>query len=134
LNDSIIETRTTRIWLGTDGILRIVSKPFMMRQSLNDAIENMQALHRARQEEKRPVLVDIRDAIFTDAESRRYYSRAEFSTVIIAAAFIVSSPVSRVIGSLYLGLNKPPYPVRLFDAEEKALEWLSGFLDEANKP
>ena len=66
----------------------------------------------------------------TDLEGRHLYSQAKLADAISAAAFIVGSPISRVIGSLFLGLSKPPFPVMLFSSEEKVLEWLKGFLDK----
>ena len=130
MTDTVHETRTTHIWLDENGILRIVTKPSITAQSLADAVENMEALERARLGRKRPVLIDLRKAMSTDSEGRKYYSRAELDQIISASAFIVGSPLSRVIGSLFLGLSKPPFPVRLFESEEEALEWLKGFLDK----
>ena len=130
MNNSIIDTRTTKMWLDDDGIIRIVTKPGVTKQALSDAVENMEAVELLRQGKKRPIFVDIRDAMSTDAEGRRYYSRAELAENFSASAFIVGSPLSRVIGSLFLGLNKPPFPVKLFDSPEKALEWLRDFLDK----
>ena len=128
MNESLIETRTTKIWLGNDGIVRIVTKPGIMKQSLSDAMENVGALEKVRLEKKRPLFVDIRGAMSTDTEGRKYYSRPELVDYFSACAFIVDSPLSRVIGSLYLGLSKPPFPVRLFKSENEALTWLTTFL------
>ncbi len=128
MSESVIETRTTKIWLGADGIIRIVTKPGVSKQTLADAVENMEAVDRVRLGKKRPAFIDIRKAMSTDAEGRRYYSRTEHKETVSAAAFIVGSPISRMIGSLFLGLNRPPFPLVLFDSEDKALEWLKGFV------
>ena len=42
-------------------------------------------------------------------------------------ALVVGSPVSRVIGNFFVGLNRPKYPLRLFDDQEFATAWLLGF-------
>ena len=125
----MIETRTVRIWLDDDGIIRILTKPGVTKQTLSDAVENMEAADKVRLGKKRPVFVDIRDAMSTDAEGRKYYARAELAENFSAGAFIISSPISRVIGSLFLGVSKPPFPVKLFTSPEEALEWLKGFLE-----
>ena len=130
MSNSTIETRTTKMWLDDDGIIRIVTKPRVTRQTLSDAVENMEAVDKVRLGKKRPIFVDIRDAMSTDAEGRRYYSRTELAENFSAGAFIVDSPLSRVIGSLFMGISKPPFPVKLFDSPEKALEWLRDFLDK----
>jgi hypothetical protein len=41
-------------------------------------------------------------------------------------ALLVGSPVTRVIGNFFIGLNKPRWPVRLFRSESDALAWLGG--------
>ena len=128
--NSVIETRTTKMWLDDEGIIRIVTKPGITKQTLSDAVGNMDAVERLREEKKRPLFVDIRAAMSTDAEGRRYYSRAELEEHFSAGAFIIDSPLSRVIGSLFLGVSKPPFPVMLFTEPEKALDWLKGFLDK----
>ena len=128
MNNSIIETRTTKMWLDDEGIIRIVTKPSVTKQTLSDAVENMEAVERLRQGKKCLLFIDIRAAMSTDAEGRRYYSRAELAGHFSAGAFIVDSPLSRVIGSLYMGISKPPFPVMLFNSPEKALDWLRGFL------
>ena len=60
MNDSTVETRTTRIWLGDDEIIRIVTKPGITKQTLSDAMENMDAVEKVRQGRKRPLYVDMR--------------------------------------------------------------------------
>jgi hypothetical protein len=37
---------------------------------------------------------------------------------------VVSSPVSRVIGNVYLRLNRSSTPTRLFTGENDAVAWL----------
>ena len=130
MSNSIIETRTTKMWLDDEGIIRIMTKPGVTKQTLSDAVENMEAVDKLRLGKKRLLFIDIREAKSTDAEGRRYYSRTELGEHFSAGAFVIDSPLSRVIGSLFLGISKPPFPVMLFTEPEKALDWLRGFIDE----
>ena len=41
-----------------------------------------------------------------------------------AVAILVSNPVSRILGSVFLRLVKPPYPTRLFALRRDARAWL----------
>jgi hypothetical protein len=41
-----------------------------------------------------------------------------------AAALIVATPLSRVIGNFFLGLTKTRFPLRLFSEVEPAIAWL----------
>jgi hypothetical protein len=41
---------------------------------------------------------------------------------------IVDTPLSRTLGTFFLRVNKPPFPVRLFDNEASAVAWLRAFV------
>ncbi len=43
------------------------------------------------------------------------------------ALLLIGSPVSRVIGNFFMGLNKPIYPTKLFTDPQKAIRWLQTF-------
>lgn len=44
-------------------------------------------------------------------------------------ALLIGSPVSRMIGNFFLGINRLRVPVRLFSDEAEALEWLKRYLE-----
>ena len=71
------------------------------------------------------LLVNVGATQGMDRESRSYFQKA---TSLKATALLVRSPVSRVIANLFIGLNKPAYPIQLFTSEAEAVEWLRGFL------
>ncbi len=48
--------------------------------------------------------------------------------MVSAVALIVDTPLSRILGTFFLSVNKPPYPVRMFDDEESAVAWLRAFV------
>ena len=73
------------------------------------------------------VLVDLRDIRSQDRGARATYAGPESRTFTLACALLVASPESRVIGSFFLGFNRPLYPTRLFTSLEEAEQWLSGF-------
>ena len=45
-----------------------------------------------------------------------------------AVAMVVGTPVSRMMGNLFIRVNKPPFPARLFDNEACAVAWLQKFV------
>ena len=77
---------------------------------------------------RRPVLVDMTDVRSMNRDARMYYAGPETAAVECAAALLVGSPLTSVIGNFFLGLNKPLIPTRLFTREEEALTWLGSFL------
>jgi hypothetical protein len=70
-------------------------------------------------------LADIRNIKSITRGARIYFTSEETGAVLRAQAVIVGSPLSRVIGNFY-GLYGMPYPIKLFTAEAKAIEWLKG--------
>lgn len=125
----VIETQTARIWLDEDGIIR-VSLIGVKSEGLAIARENWEALSQTSQGKIRPMFADIRSVKTVGVEERRFYARIETKDLINAVALLVNSPISRVVGSFFLGLNRLPVPIKIFTSEGQALEWLKGFLEK----
>ena len=83
---------------------------------------------------RRPVLVDMRRVRSIDRAARVHYVSPESALRTLAVGILVGSPLSRVVGNFFIGLNKAPIPTRLFSAEPEALRWLQGFIVEAERP
>ena len=73
-------------------------------------------------------LVDLTNVRTISKEARYYFSGTEFAQVFIAAASFVSTPVSKIIGNFFLGMNKPAMPVRLFNSRDEAIAWLKEYM------
>lgn len=73
---------------------------------------------------KVPLLVNLSKTKSVTKDAREYYSGSESAKVKSAAALIVNSPLHKIMGNFFWGINKPPYPVKLFTSEEKAINWL----------
>ncbi len=76
----------------------------------------------------RPTLVLMQDLARVDREARAYFATEQYMSVSGQTALVVGSPVSRVIGNFFVGLNRPKYPYKIFDDPELAAEWLRGFV------
>ena len=73
-----------------------------------------------------PILVRLGKIKSTTAEAMRLVVEPRYSKLCLRCAIIVENPVARVIGSVFLGLTRPPYPTRLFSgSEDTALDWLT---------
>lgn len=123
----VFQTRTSKVWLGEDGIVRLISLP-VKAISLADAENNWAAVAEAGQGVARPILGDIREVRGISREARKFYASDDTARIVSAIALQVDSPISRMIGNLFLGFNKPPAPVRLFGNNDEAIAWLKGFL------
>ena len=67
------ETRTGRIALGDDGVLTVRIDP-TLKQTIDDAKENLSAALALRDGKRRPLLIDIRGGQPLEADVRHYYS------------------------------------------------------------
>ena len=75
-----------------------------------------------------PTLVLMQDMARVDREARAFFASEAYMRLCSQTALVVGSPVSRVIASFFVGLNRPRYPYRIFDDPEQAAAWLRGFV------
>ena len=76
----------------------------------------------------KPTMVLMPEMARVEREARAFFASDEYMRVCSQTALVVGSPVSRVIASFFVGLNRPKYPHKIFDDSELALGWLRGFL------
>jgi hypothetical protein len=130
MKDEVIETEIAKVWLGEDGIVRVINFPGV-EVNLENFTEIYNTVKKLCMGKKVPVLDDIRGIKSVTRETRLFVTGKDAAQVGSAVALLIGSPVSKVIGTFFLGLNKPPFPTKLFTSEEKALEWLKGFVEPA---
>ena len=125
--ENVVLTRISKLRFGKDGIGRIIFLPNVA--ITRDAVkEHFAACAKLSKGKKCPVLVDARNVKYANRQARKYFASEEALKITKAAAIVVGSHVTRVIGSFFMGLDKPPYPTKLFTSESKATEWLKRFL------
>ncbi len=125
--ENVVLTRISKLRFSKDGIGRIIFLPNAV--ITQDAIkEQFVACAKLSKGKKCPVLADARNIGSINRQARKYFASEEALKITKAAAIVVGSPVTRVIGSFFMGLDKPPYPTKLFTSESKATEWLKRFL------
>jgi len=73
-----------------------------------------------------PLLVDMRGIKSTTREARTYLATIG-CTLVTAGALITGSVFNRTLGNIFLTIDKPLVPSKLFTSEDKARTWLSGF-------
>lgn len=95
---------------------------------LEDAIMELSAAEKLGRGKRCLVLIDLTDVKKVSKEARDLYSGEEGNGVIKRGAFCVVSPVGRMIGNFFMGINKPMMPVKLFDTRGKAISWLREFV------
>ncbi len=91
---------------------------------LEDAKENTAIVIRISGGANYPILVDLREIKSISKEARDHFSMRGRKPNVTAIAMLVSSPLSRIIGNFFLGLNRPTVPTRLFTSEKEGVSWI----------
>ena len=90
-----------------------------------DAQEHLRILAELAGGKKVGVLVDLRNVASQDRAARAAYAGEESLAFTRRCALLIGSPMARVIGSFFLGINKPLYPTRLFTSLKEAEAWVA---------
>jgi hypothetical protein len=120
-NTSNTEYRCKR---GAPDILIVLPEPGL-RDDVASARMNMEfQTNYGQRVGKRCAVVVLLGALTSqDAEARRIYAAGMHPDRFFAVSLVVTNPISRAIGSFFLGLSKPPVPTKMFGDLEKAIAW-----------
>lgn len=122
-----VYTRTEKIVLYPSGIV-ICTVNESAYMELEDGVENMKAIEKLANGKRIPALVDIHASRGASKACREYFAGEEAAKVQSACALIIKSPLSRLIGNFFIGLNKTKFPTKLFTDKAEALIWLKTYL------
>jgi hypothetical protein len=122
-----IEVTCFYTWKGEDGIVRTKIKPGS-EVTVEYARENSNAVNSLFTGKKFPLLIDSRGIKSMTREARNQFTTKGRETNTLAFAIVIDSPLSRVIGNFFMGINKPAVPTRLFDDEIEAEKWLKPYV------
>ncbi|EJF51854.1 hypothetical protein SapgrDRAFT_0095 [Saprospira grandis DSM 2844] len=75
-------------------------------------------------------LSDISLLKSTKREARDYLAK---NSIAAGAAILTNSPISKMVGNLFLKFNKPEFPSKLFTDREKALLWIREQIELSKK-
>ena len=79
-------------------------------------------------DKKFAVLMEAQDFFQIGTETRRVASSKVYSDGMVAVALCSNNLSLKILGSLYIKINKPPIPTKFFDDKEKAAEWVKEFI------
>ncbi len=93
-------------------------------------IDAQESIRDGMNKEKIRVLINMTEITEISKEARDYFANERTASIQRATALLIRSPVSRVIGNFFMGLNKPISPTRLFTDPQIAIEWLHTFSND----
>ena len=120
-----VSTETGTHYLDDQGIVHTTSFQGV-EETLEQAKASIVAIRQVSEGKRRPLLLDMRPIKSQKREVREYYASPEAADAYTAAAILVGSPISKMIGNIFIGIGKLPVPTKLFSGEAEAIEWLKG--------
>src|ERR1043166_1325906 len=88
---------------------------------LQDAKENTAKVIEVSKGANYPILVNLKEIKSISKEARDHFSMRGRKPNVTAIAMLVASPLSRIIGNFFLGLNRPTVPTKMFTSEDEAI-------------
>lgn len=123
-----IRTSSARLWRNPQGIMRgkILALSMITPQQIQENIEVLRQLHGLKAS---PLLLDIRLVqMLPHQEARTLFRNPDVVSMLSAVAFWTDSNIGIMMVNFFIRVSRPPFPVRAFQKEEKALAWLEQFL------
>ena len=123
------EAEKTYLWepLAVDGIatFRLLRSSVLTLEVAQALIADLSLLTRGSASPS-PILVDMRRSGGATREARTYLGGP--TGKYAALALLVGSAATQMIANFFIALNHPKIPTRIFTDEEKALQWLRGYV------
>lgn len=125
-NAKILDQRTSSMWFSEDGILCSVSKK-AIPPTIEEVNRTVEAFKQFTGGNKVCLLIDNTNASAPNKEMRDRVAKI-MPEIVKAVAIISKSAVGKMVANLFFNINKQSYPIRMFDDETEAREWLKQYV------
>ena len=117
-------TRLAKLNLRDNNILEIdiQSDSLIERRDMEDLIEGAKNIGNGK---KLKNLILVGKGTITDVNSRRLSASIYGSRYKTADAFVIQGPTQQLIMNMYLKIQKPIVPTKLFTSKNEAIAWLN---------
>lgn len=125
MKEGYIESAFYEIWC-EDGVVFSVYKKDTI---LSLEVSKLSVRDRLKVSNNRPMpfCCDLRNVVTTDTKARKYMASKEAVEYLTAGAFLIDNEIMRLEGNIFIKIDKPLVPAKLFTDKEKALTWLQPF-------
>jgi hypothetical protein len=125
-NVQVVEFPTSTMWFDEHGILCSISKK-VPQQTVEEAKKTMEDFIKLTGGKKVCLLSDSTDSTPSNKEMRDYIAEV-IPEIAKAVAVISRSAVGKMVANIFFSIKKQPYPIKMFDSETEAKEWLKQYL------
>lgn len=125
-NAKVIDWETSQFWFDEDGILYSISKktPKQTMEQVKKSVEDFKTLVG---DKKVCMMVDVTNSPESTKEVRDYAAQ-ELPKLVKAIAMVSTSALGKMLANLFFSIKSQPYPVKMFNEENEAREWLKQYL------
>jgi len=127
VDSEILQFKGYSMFLRKDGIVQIQFE-IGFEGGINEAKNMVDCIKKLSKGKPIPILVIYSDFNFFDNQARTYVASQEVSTIVKADALVINSAGLKIIGNIYLSINKPQRPTKIFTDENLALKWAKQFV------
>ncbi|MBC7695318.1 MAG: STAS/SEC14 domain-containing protein [Burkholderiales bacterium] len=123
---TVLDTETSTYWIEDSGIICSITKKSAF-QPMEDYQKSMWEFRKKIGDRKVCLLVDATNAAESNKEIRDYVA-LELPKFVKALAVLSGSALGKMLANLFFKLKTQPYPIRIFNDELKAREWLKQYI------
>lgn len=121
----IIENKYHKMWV-QDGVVHQEYKP-ELRINIDIAKSMVQDRLSLINGQTMPLLIDARNFASIDSDARRYLGSHDAAKLQSAGAIFINNYLVMLASNIFLNINKPPIPAKVFTDKNKAIRWLQQF-------
>lgn len=93
-----------------------------------DILESKQFITSVLGDKKAYILMEAAGTFYTTREARELGASPEHSTHHGAIAFCSDKLAYKILGKMYIKINRPKVPTKYFTKRKDAIEWLESFI------
>ena len=121
-NAEVIDWETSTMWFDKDGVLYSISKK-VPPQTMEQVKQSLEDFKKIIGNKKISMIIDVTNTGESTKETRDF-AAVEFPKFVKAIAMISKSPLGKMLANLFFKVKKQPYPVKMFNDEREAKEWI----------
>lgn|SRR5574343_57819 len=100
---------------------------------VNDIQESKKLIIQELKEKKAYILVEAEGTFYTSKEARELGASDTHATHHGAIAFCSDKLAYKLLGKLYIRINRPKVPTKYFTARKEAISWLLSIMEKNSK-
>ncbi len=125
--NKVFETEVFKLTVHQSGLAELLLKHNTVFDT-KDIIEGKKFITHFLNGKKAFILLELEGDAYTTKEARELAASPEHGTHHGAIAFSSNKLAYKILGNMYIKINRPTAPTRFFNNRKEALHWLNSFI------